>query len=188
MNKSDLNKALGIDESFYNSYFSNRKITDIDKEYVETIVDYDSLSKVSRQLKISMGSMMSMLNVIAIILFIVIVYLLTKMIIEKSTYSISMLKVLGYSTIDISKIFIISTSIIVVLFNIIGVPIACAILKPLFEEMMRAEMSGWLIINVGMNVILKVMIYGILTYVVVLLLEYKKIQSIDLSIALKDRD
>ncbi len=54
------------------------------------------MTKISRQLNVSMGEMFQLINVFSIVLFMLLIYLLTKLIIEKNTTSISMVKILGY--------------------------------------------------------------------------------------------
>ena len=68
------------------------------------MIDLDSLSKISRQLNVSMGSMMYLLDGFSIVLFMILIYLLSKIIIEKNAQSISMTKILGYSDREISSL------------------------------------------------------------------------------------
>ncbi|MEI3193661.1 MAG: hypothetical protein V8S22_06905 [Lachnospiraceae bacterium] len=63
-----------------------------------TTITQDDLTKVSRQLDVSMGEMFQLFNVFSfLILFALLIYLLTKLI-EKNASSISMVKILGYKT------------------------------------------------------------------------------------------
>ena len=43
------------------------------------------MTKISRQLNVSMGEMFQLINVFSIVLFMLLIYLLTKLIIEKNT-------------------------------------------------------------------------------------------------------
>ena len=125
--------------------------------------DYDSLSKVSRQLNVSMGGMAYLLCGMAVIMFIVLIYLLTKTIIEKNAQSISMTKILGYTNHEVSSIYIVSTSIIVSLFILLTVPLDYVILKPIFEAMMKEEMAGWMPLTVSNLTFLKTIVIGFIT-------------------------
>ena len=51
----------------------------------------------------------------AVLIFAVLVYLLSKIIIEKNAQSISMAKILGYSKGEIARLYVMPTSIVVVL-------------------------------------------------------------------------
>ena len=53
-----------------------------------------------------MGSMMYLLDGFSIVLFMILIYLLSKIIIEKNAQSISMTKILGYSDREISSLYL----------------------------------------------------------------------------------
>mgnify|MGYP006875993909 CR=1 FL=1 len=83
--------------------FSNRKITDLKDDYIASTITQDDLTKVSRQLNVSMGEMFYLVEGFAIVMFVMLIYLLTKMIIENNKVSISMVKILGYTSKEIQK-------------------------------------------------------------------------------------
>ena len=70
-----------------------------DEHYVATVITEDDLTKTSRQLKLSMGEVMNLFLVFGVIMSVLLIYLLSKIIIEKNTVSISMTKILGYTEI-----------------------------------------------------------------------------------------
>ncbi len=186
MSKSHLNKALGFDEEFFAGYFSDSEITDIDSKYLGTIIDEESLTRVSRQLMISMGSMMYMVDGFSIILFTVLIYLLSKLIIERNAQHISMVKILGYSRKEIALLYIIPTSLVVVASLLISYPLISVIMVWVFREMLKKMMSGWLIIWLDPKVYVYMFLLGICSYAVVAILEYYKIGKISMSEALKN--
>ena len=117
---------------------------------------------------------------------VLLMYLLSKQIIEKNAQSISMTKILGYTNHEVSSIYIVSTSIIVSLFILITVPLDYAILKPIFEAMMKEEMAGWMPLTVSNLTFLKTIVIGFISYFIVMLIEYKKIKKIPMQDALKN--
>ena len=92
MPRSELNDIFDLGEDYYSGYFSDTELTDIKSQYIGSVVDLDALTKISRQLDVSMGSMMGMVNGFAIMIYMVLIYLLSKIIIEKNAQSISMVK------------------------------------------------------------------------------------------------
>ena len=186
MSRSHLNKTLGFDDEFFAGYFSNSEITDIDSKYLGTIIDEESLTRVSRQLMISMGSMMYMVDGFSIILFTVLIYLLSKLIIERNAQHISMVKILGYSRKEIALLYIIPTSIVVVASLLISYPLISVIMVWVFREMLKKMMSGWMIIWLDPKVYVYMFLLGICSYAVVAILEYYKIGKISMSEALKN--
>ena len=67
MPRSELNDIFDLGEDYYSGYFSDTELTDIKSQYIGSVVDLDALTKISRQLDVSMGSMMGMVNGFAII-------------------------------------------------------------------------------------------------------------------------
>ena len=150
------------------------------------MIDVEALTKISRQLNVSMGSMMGLVNGFAILMFMVLVYLLSKIIIEKNAQSISMTKILGYSNREISGLYIMSTTIVVILFLLISLPIEYEIMEVLFRMMMLQSISGWITFYIGPEIYVKMFVMGFATYLMVALLEYRKIRHVPMDAALKN--
>ena len=87
---------------------------------------------------------MGLINGFAIAIFLVLIYLLSKIIIEKNAQSISMVKILGYSNGEISRLYILSTSLVVVLCLLLSFPVETILMKGIFREMMLQSLSGWI--------------------------------------------
>ena len=115
MTRDHLNEVFDLGDDMFGGYFSNTEINDIDEKYIGSVIDLYSLTKVTRQLVLSMGEMMKLVCGFAILIFVILVYLLSKIIIEKNAQSISMTKILGYSRGEIARLYILPTSIMVVL-------------------------------------------------------------------------
>lgn len=188
MPKKQLNDTFDLGSYYFSGYFSNSKITDINKKYIGSVVDLNALTKVSRQLTVSMGGMMNLINGFAIGIFIVLIYLLSKIIIEKNAQSISMAKILGYTNGEIGKLYIWSTTIVVVICLLLSLPIEKAIMGVVFREMMLSSVSGWIALWIDPKIYLKMFLIGIGTYAVVSLLEYRRIRRIPMDEALKNAE
>lgn len=186
MSQKHLNDVMGMDEEFFSGFFSETEITDIDSKYIGTTVDEESLTRVSRQLMISMGSIMYMVDAFSVIMFIVLIYLLSKLIIERNVQSISMAKILGYSRKEVAALYIIPTATVVVFSLLISYPILSYVMVGIFRVMLKKMMSGWMIIWLDPSAYVKMFLLGILTYVIVAVLEYRKIGRIPMNEALKN--
>ena len=57
MSKSYFNEVFNCQDGYFNGYFSNKKITDLKDDYIASTITQDDLTKVSRQLNVSMGEM-----------------------------------------------------------------------------------------------------------------------------------
>ena len=186
MPQEELNQMFDLGDDYFSGYFSNSEITDIDSSYIGSVIDLDALTKISRQLNVSMGSMMGLVNGFAIAIYMILIYLLSKIIIEKNAQSISMVKILGYSNGEISRLYILSTSLVVVLCLLLSFPVETILMKGIFREMMLQSLSGWIALYIDPKIYVKMFVIGLVTYAVVALLEYRKIQKVPMDEALKN--
>jgi len=186
MPRSELNDIFDLGEDYYSGYFSDTELTDIKSQYIGSVVDLDALTKISRQLDVSMGSMMGMVNGFAIMIYMVLVYLLSKIIIEKNAQSISMVKILGYTNGEISKLYIMSTSLVVVFCLLLSLPLETVIMKVLFREMMLSSISGWITLWIDPMIYVQMFAAGIITYGIVALLEFRRVKKVPMDEALKN--
>ena len=186
MPRSELNQIFDLGDDYYSGYFSDTEITDIKDQYIGSVIDLDALTKISRQLDVSMGSMMGLINGFAIMIYMVLIYLLSKIIIEKNAQSISMVKILGYTNGEISRLYIFSTSIVVVICLLVSLPIETALMNVLFREMMLASISGWITLWIDPMIYVQMFAAGIITYGLVALLEFRRVKKVLMDEALKN--
>ena len=186
MPRSELNDIFDLGEDYYSGYFSDTELTDIKSQYIGSVVDLDALTKISRQLDVSMGSMMGMVNGFAIMIYMVLIYLLSKIIIEKNAQSISMVKILGYTNGEISKLYIMSTSLVVVFCLLLSLPLETVIMKVLFREIMLSSISGWITLWIDPMIYVQMFAAGIITYGIVALLEFRRVKKVPMDEALKN--
>ncbi|MCR5451062.1 MAG: ABC transporter permease [Lachnospiraceae bacterium] len=185
MDQNEMNEKLGLGRGYFSGYFSDEKINDIDEKYIGSVIDKDAMTKVSRQLLTSMGKLMYIFDIFSVIIFIAILYLLSKMIIEKNAVSVSMTKILGYKTSEIVKVYIAATTVVVLIALIVLIPVEEIMLTALFKVMIRSEMHGWFDIYIPMNVKIKMILTGAITYFAVMILEFGRIRKIPMDVALK---
>ena len=165
---------------------TNSKIKDIDEKYIGSVLDLEALTKISRQLDVSMGNMMGMVNAFAIGIYMVVIYLLSKIIIEKNAQAISMTKILGYTNGEISRLYIWSTTIVVIICLLLSLPIEKAVMNVLFREMMLTSISGWIALWIDPKIYVEMFLIGIGTYAVVAMIEYRRIKHVPMDEALKN--
>ena len=186
MRDSTLNRTFDLPDSFFAGYFSDEEIKDIDEKYIGTIVDYESLTKVSRQLMISFGGFMKLIDVFSVALSMILIYLLSKIIIEKNSQSISMVKILGYRPGEIGRLYILATGIMVIISVLISLYISKVVIEILWRIFVVARMSGWISIYFDKIIFVKMTVLILSAFAAVAALEMKKIRNIPMSDALKN--
>lgn len=172
-------------DDYLTSYFSDNKL-DISDEYIYKVISLDDLIVVSNQLADSMGRVFILFTVISVILFALLIFLLAKIVIEKNQSQISMLKIIGYRTFDINKIYNISTGIITIISLVISTFIAQFFIKIAWDIVLKEKMSGWLDFYVAPYLYPVILGIGVLSFLFVYFIESRKISKINLALALKD--
>ena len=185
MTDSEFIKTFDLEDGYFNGYFSNTKIKDIDDLYIATTITKDDMTKTSRQLIVSMGSMISAFAGAGIITFMLIIYLLSKVVIEKNSQSISMTKILGYNNREINSLYITTTSIVVIASLILSVPLVNVTLKYIFIAAF-AQYSGWLPYYIPAYIFVEVPLFGIVAYAVVAFILTRRVKKVPLDEALKN--
>lgn len=185
MDKDMLNETLDNEDGFFNCYFTDNEIKDIDEKFIATRITSTELTKTSRQLIRSMGSMMFIFTFFGTIIFILVIFLLAKIIIEKNTQSISMTKILGYNNGEINSLYIHSTTIVTIISLLVGIVICDRTLDIVMFEVFKGY-SGWFEYTLPIEVVFKTLGLGIGTYLVVVLVLSRKVKHIPLDEALKN--
>lgn len=185
MPQKELNQTFDLGDDYFCGYLSDTEITDIDDKYIGSVIDEDALTKVSRQLMVSMGSMMYLVDGFAIVMFVVLIYLLSKIIIEKNAQSISMVKIMGYTNREISRLYLMSTSVVVTAFLLISLPIETVLMKVIIKIVMQS-MTGWISFYLDPKIYVEMFVLGICSYAVVAMVEYRRIRKVPMDTALKN--
>ena len=173
------------DEGYFNGYFSNEKLDDIDEHYVATVITEDDLTKTSRQLKLSMGEVMNLFLVFGVIMSVLLIYLLSKIIIEKNTVSISMTKILGYTEREVVGLYVTPTTIVVILSILLTIPVCNGIMKSLCS-IVFSSYPGYFPYFVTPDTYVKMITLAVISYAVVLVLQMRGVKRIPKSEALKN--
>ena len=96
-----------------------------------------------------------------------------------------MTKILGYTNGEISRLYILSTSFVVVFCLLLSLPVERQIMEVLFREMMLSSISGWITMWVDPMIYVKMTAIGIAAYAVVAVLEFRRIRHVPMDEALK---
>jgi putative ABC transport system permease protein len=185
MDRAFFNETFDNDEDYFNGYLSNEKLDYIDEMYIATTITEDDMNKMARQLNHSLGAIFDLFYWFGIVMFMLIIYLLSKIVIEKNAQSISMTKILGYNNREISGLYIVSTSIVVVLSFLLTMPLVNTIMK-LVCEIMFMEFSGWIPYDVPISVYMTIIVSGIIAYGIIAFMQFRCVKKIPLDVALKN--
>ncbi len=157
--------------------FSDHKLN-IDEDRVARDITVQDVTRMSDQLIDSMSRAMGVFRVFGVILFLLLMYLLSKQIIEKNVNTISMAKILGFSDKEIGGIYIIATGFVVVASLFLACPTAYFSLRAIFNGYLYTKMTGYFPFAVPDGIYAQMIGLGVLCYVVVMAVQLRKIKRI----------
>ncbi len=185
MSLDGFNEIFGNPEGSFNGYFSDSEIKDIDPEYIAMIITEDDILKVSNQLDHSMGNYMSYFKVICLAFAGILIYLLTKVIVEKNENSISMVKILGYYNGEIASLYLLTTTVVVIISAIISALLGTKSLV-LVWNIILYRMDGWLPAYVPVSTYVYIVLMILAAYLFVMIIDFNRIKRIPMDQALKN--
>jgi len=175
------------EEQRFNGFMSDTEIEDIPAKYIATTITERDITKMTRQLDHSMGDYMTYFQYACIILSAVLMYLLTKIIIEKNENAISMTKILGYTTREIASIYIVTTTWVVILSELLAVVIGVYTMRALWDAVMM-EIGGYYQFTVSTEGIIKMLAFVLIGYLLVMFFDFRRIKKVPMDQALKDME
>ena len=168
-------------------YEMRRGCKDIPETKIATIITEEDLLTTSNQLEDSMGTAFRMFLGFSIIMFILMVFLLAKLVTERNAYAISMLKILGYTNREAGGLYQTSTGIVVVISLILSGTLGLEMIRWIYQIMMQS-FSGWMTFYAAPWGIPLLLGTGLLCYGLVSTILLRKIRKIPMSTALKDAE
>ena len=175
------------DKDYFTGFMANEEIEGIDDKYIATTITEDDILKISRQLDHSIGSYMVYFQYVCIILSVVLIYLLTKIIIEKNENAISMVKILGYENKEISGLYMTTTTFVVIFSCVVGILAGFFGMNAVFKIYLM-RMEGWFNFVISPVGFAKMFAFVFVAYLIVMAIDYRRIKKIPMDEALKHVD
>lgn len=187
MNEDLFRKTFDKDDDYFTGYLSDRKLTDIKDVYIASVITEHDLVVIADQLDDSMGLVFPIMGGFAILLYMLMIYMLSKLILEKNSQSISMTKILGYSGRETGKLYISPTAWVVLFSLVVTLPLAAVAMRYIYNGYML-EMNGWLTFFIAPVTYAKMLIIGVVSYFAVSAVQYLRIRRIPMEQALKNNE
>ena len=132
-----------------------------------------------------MGSYMDYFKVACLIFAAILIYLLTKVIIERNANAISMVKILGYETGEIASLYLVTTTWVVLFAAAAGAFLGKWGLDMLWRAIMN-DMDGWLPVFINPMSYAGMIALVFAAYLVILLIDFYRIKRVPMDEALKN--
>lgn len=187
MTGEQFNAVFGKDEDDFSGYMADSKITGIDEEYIAKEITADDMMKVAKQLDHSMGAYMTYFQYVCVIVAAIILYLLTKIIIEKNERAISMAKILGYDTGEIASLYLAPTALVVFISEFLAMYLGFMLMS-VFWKVMMMKMGGWFAFQMSVSGFVKEFVMVFAAYLIITILDFNRIKNIPKALALKNME
>ena len=185
MNIEHFNRVFEKEEGDFSGFFSKNEITDIDADDIATVITAEDITKVSNQLDHSMGGMFEVFKYALIVLAAALIYLLAKIIIERNEHAISMVKILGFKNGEIASLYMIPTAFIVILFSLISFVAGYYMMIWIFHTFLL-RLDGYFAFFMTPESMILSILYLLIGYAFVSILDFARIKRIPLDVALKN--
>ena len=186
MDLDDYNNTFGKDKDYFTGYFSNKELTELDPDDVASVITASDYTKLSDQLMTSMGGMMDLFKWFGAFFFIIVIYVLCKQVIERNFQSIALTKILGFRNSEIAGLYIVSTSIAVLVGLLISIPFIDVAMKTIFTGYLYTMMTGYIPCIISPITYTVTFVTGVACYAAVALLQMRKVAKVSKSEALKN--
>ena len=180
------NQRLEKEAHYFNGYFSNSPLT-IPSDYLLTTITASEISSYGNQMLSIFNQMAVICSFTSIVIYFVIFYVLTKIIIDKNTQSISFMKVMGYQEKEVKRLYLKATTLVVIFSLLISLPIIYYAIRYIFI-FVYAQISGYIEPYITTTVFIAIFALGLLTYSCINWIHTKRIQKINMGEALKNRE
>ena len=186
MEMDSLNELLGYEEGAFNSYLSNEEL-DIPDEYLAKRITREDMTQSITQMLDSFKGIFRILNVASVGIYMILMYILTKTVIEKNALAISFMKVFGYDSKEIGKLYLNATTITVLVSLLVCIPLELVCFKAILVYV-SSMIEGYIPFYLPKGVCGAIILIGIVAYFAINALHIRKVKRIPMSEALKNRE
>jgi putative ABC transport system permease protein len=186
MDLDDMRELFDQEEDYYNVVFATKEL-DIDSGRLYAITTKKDISKASDVFVRQMTPLMVTLISASVIIFVIVMYLMLKVMVERSSYPISLMKIYGYRPKEIKKLYLDGNTILIALAAAICIPPAKLIMNALYPNFVANAACG---IDLTIDWWLYLLIYAgmMFCYLVIHKILVGKIKKIIPADVLKNRE
>lgn len=141
MEIDSMRELLGENREYYNIVFSDHDLQ-IDSGRLYSTLSKEGIEKSASVFVAQMISMVVTLLAASALIFVMVMYLMMKVMIDRSALSISMFKVFGYRKKEIGKLYLSGNLFIAAVSAAVGIPLSKAVMDGLFPYMVSNVACG----------------------------------------------
>ena len=175
-----------LPEDYYNTLLSDNEL-DIDHNMMISHTTKKSIVDTAESWAIETKGTIGAFLVMSIVIFVLVICILVKNMLERSIYQISLLRLIGFRTAELNKVYLNSTVFTAILAGVIGMPLGKVLMDyliPVMNGSMKSGMRSY--IYPSAYLIMSALL--IISYLASYLMMQRKISAISTNEVLKDRE
>ena len=186
MDIDSMRELFGKDDDYYNMLLSDEKL-DIDEGRVYSVTTKADIEQSSAIFAEMMKGMFTMLITMSIIIFCVVMYLMMNVMIDRASFGISLVKIFGFRTKEIRKLYLNGNAVTVAIGAVITIPLSKLIMDSMYPYLISNTACG---MNLSFPWYMYAMIFAgiMIFYFVVSTVLVRKIKKITPAEVLKNRE
>lgn len=141
MDIDSMRELFGQEDDYYNMLLSDSTL-DIDEGRLYSVTTRNDIERSSAVFTEVMMPMVIMLSVVSAIIFCVVMYLMMNVMIDRSSFGISLVKIFGYRTGEIRKLYLNGNTIIVAVGALIAIPVSKLFMDAIYPYMISNVSCG----------------------------------------------
>lgn len=180
------NGLVGEEPTATNAVMTDTQSPELDAASSQVVSRADMMTSVNT-LTDAMTTTMTILLTASISMAVLVIVLLMRMVVDKETYSISLMKALGYTDREVGGMYLSSYALVVAAALIVGIPLSFLVMQPVWLRMISGLPTAF---EFTLPKTAVVMIVGVVLgcYVVARLLGERRLRRVDVTEVLKDRE
>ncbi len=186
MDIDSMRELFGRDDDYYNMLLSDEKL-DIDEGRVYSVTTKADIEQASAIFADMMRGMFTMMISMSVIIFFVVMYLMMNVMIDRASFGISLVKIFGFRTKEIRKLYLNGNAVTVAVGAVITIPIAKVLMNSMYPYFIANTACG---LNLHFPWYMYAMIFGgiMLFYFIVNTILVGKLKKITPAEVLKNRE
>ncbi len=184
--QKEMNNILGKEIHYHNYYFSNEalEIPQEDLASETQTADYVANGQV---IKDAMQSMILMFPAVAVIIYLILMYVLIKLVIAQNEVGISMLKVFGFTDKEIARMYLRTNTLVTLLLLLVALPLQYRLMVSIWPACI-ATIPGYVDFVMKGRDLALIALTGLICYLLANFTSMRKVKKVPMVMALKNQE
>ena len=141
MDIDSMRELFGQEDDYYNMLLSDTAL-DIDKGRLYSVTSRRDIERSSSVFSELMMPMVIMMTVVSVIIFCVVMYLMMNVMIDRASFGISLVKIFGYRTNEVRKLYLNGNTAVVAVGALIAIPVSKLFMDAIYPYMISNVACG----------------------------------------------